>query len=727
MSTAWTLNVDPDGIAWLTFDLPGEKVNKLTAAALHELDAMLDEFPPVDGILALVIASGKTDCFIVGADINELARIRDSQDARAKSEAGQAVFAKLAALSVPTVAVIHGPCLGGGLELALACRYRLVTDHPKTSLGLPEVNLGIIPGWGGTQRLPRLVGLPAGLRMILTGKPVDGRRAYRTGLADGVAARAFLEDETRRLVDSVLTAAGKRDVRRRRRRRRPLPGRVLAATPLGRWLICRSAARTVRKRTRGHYPAPVAALEVVGKTYRRRLLAEHFAAEAAAFSRLACTRISRNLVWLFGASQRARKAQAPAGSPKRPIARAAVLGAGVMGGGIAWAFSHAGLMVRMKDVSWEAVARGMAVAAAAYRGLVKRRKLTEGQMNVAMHRISPTVDDSGFANVDVVVEAVAEDLELKKRVLAEVEARVGPETIICTNTSSLSLAELAGALKRPQRFIGLHFFNPVPRMPLVEVVAAPGTAPETVVAAAELVRRLGKTPLAVGDCAGFLVNRILLPYLIESAWMFEEGIEPERIDRALEAFGMPMGPLTLADEVGLDVGYKVAKELEAAYGERMHVPCAFGAVVESGGELGKKTGSGFYRYRNGHRKPNPRIVRFAREARKRDGIPARALTDEEIVDRAILIMVNEAARCLEEGVVGDPEAVDMAMVMGTGFAPFRGGLLRYADARGIGVVKERLEELASAFGDRFATAPLIERIAGNGGRFYQDDVIGQEA
>jgi 3-hydroxyacyl-CoA dehydrogenase/enoyl-CoA hydratase/3-hydroxybutyryl-CoA epimerase len=332
--------------------------------------------------------------------------------------------------------------------------------------------------------------------------------------------------------------------------------------------------------------------------------------------------------------------------------------------------------------------------------------MTEGQMNMAMHRIAPTVDYNGFGNADVVVEAVAEDLEIKTKVLREIEQCVRPDAIIATNTSSLPLSELADCLDRPERFVGLHFFNPVNRMPLVEVVSEKRTSHETIVAATELMRRLGKTPMVVGDCAGFLVNRILLPYLIESAWMFEEGADAQRIDQLLEAFGMPMGPLALVDEVGLDIGYKVAKVLETAYGDRMHVPEALGAVAGTPDCLGKKTGCGFYRYRNGHKKPNRRVERLAKQARRTDGVTA------------VLIMVNEAARCLQEHVVEDPAQLDMAMVMGTGFAPFRGGLLRYADDRGLADIKKRLDELAEQFGDRFKSAPLLEEIADNGGHFY---------
>jgi 3-hydroxyacyl-CoA dehydrogenase/enoyl-CoA hydratase/3-hydroxybutyryl-CoA epimerase len=715
MSNAWTLEIDGDNIGWLTFDLPEEKVNKLSASAMNELQAVLDEKIAGTALKALVLCSGKKDSFIVGADIDELARLKDENDAREKSQAGKAVFMRLAALSVPTVALVHGACLGGGLELALACKYRVATDHPKTSLGLPEVNLGIIPGWGGTIRLPRLVGLPQALTMICAGKPAKGRKAFKVGLVDGLAAPPFAEQETRRFVEKILTRKGATEVVKRRRTRQPRLMRLLAATPVGRALIYRKTRKQVLSRTKGHYPAPIEALDAVRAAYGRGAPPKDSTAETDAFARLACTPISRNLLWLFQAGQKMKKGSGASG--EAPVERAGVVGAGIMGSGIAWAFANAGITVRLRDVSWEAVGKGMAAAADMFKGQVKRRKMKPGEMNLAMHRLAPSVDYTGFRDADVVVEAVAEDLEIKTKVLREIEQHVRPDTIIATNTSSLPLSDLADCMEHPQRFVGLHFFNPVNRMPLVEVVPEKRTNQQTIVAATELMRRLGKTPMVVGDCAGFLVNRILLPYLIESAWMFEEGADAERIDRLLEAFGMPMGPLALVDEVGLDIGYKVAKVLESAYGDRMHVPEALGAVAETP-DLGKKTGCGFYRYRNGHKRPNRRVERLAKQARRTDGVTPRELTDDEIVDRAVLIMVNEAARCLEEHVVEDPAELDMAMVMGTGFAPFRGGLLRYADERGPAEIRKRLDELAERFGDRFKTARLLEEIADDGGGFY---------
>lgn len=711
MAGAWKLEIGDDRIAWLTFDLPGEKVNKLNAQSMSDLAETLEGLRKHKGLRALVIRSGKPDSFIAGADINELSLIATVEDARAKAELGRAVFDKIASFAVPTVAMVHGPCLGGGLELALACRYRVVSDHDRTTLGLPEVNLGIIPGWGGTQRLPRVVGVAAAATMILTGKPVPARKAVSMGLADAIAAEPFLADAARRLIDSVKSRAGRRNVLRRRRRSGKY-ARMLAATPPGRAFVLRTARRRTMARTRGHYPAPLAAIDVL----RQRRGA---AAETEAFARLAVSQISRNLVWLFQASQRIKR-QAPQGTSPRETPRAAVVGAGIMGSGIAWALANAGIPVRLRDVNWEALARGMSAAAGMCRGLVKRRQMTPSQMDLVMLRIGPGVDYVGFQNASIVIEAVSEDMSLKRKVLQEIEARVRPDAIICSNTSSLPLEELSSALKHPERFIGLHFFNPVNRMPLVEVVPWRGTGRDVIVAAADLVRKMDKTALVVGDCAGFLVNRILLPYLIESAWMFEEGTDPQRIDAALEGFGMPMGPLALVDEVGLDVGYKVATLLEGAYGARMHVPKALGTIASLPGCTGRKAGVGFYRYRGEKRRVNRKVMAVAQKARKSDNVQARSLSDDDIVDRAVLIMINEAARCLEEGIVAGPEALDMAMVLGTGFAPFRGGLLRYADERGVAAVRKRLDELAERFGERFQAAPLITRIAENGGRFYKD-------
>jgi len=719
MSLAWTLDVDQDRIAWLRFDLADEKVNKFTSAVMAELDTTLDRIAADTAIQAVVVHSGKPGSFIVGADVAELAAIGDAADARNKAQSGQSVFNKLANLRVPTVAVIHGACMGGGTELALACRYRLATDDPKTSIGLPEVKLGILPGWGGTQRLPGVVGLAQALTLIMSGSAQPSRKAYRLGLVDALVAHAFLAEQTRRFLARVGSVKGRQTVLGRRWRVRPVLVRFLEKTPPGRAIIYRQAAKQAQHRSKGHYPAPIEALEVIRQSFKGPL-ASGLAAEAEAFARLALSSVSRNLVWVFQASQRLKKTPpSPSDHRPQPVRNAAVIGAGVMGGGIAWALSHAGLRVWLADIAWPAAAKGMATAAGMFQALVKRKKITAGQMDVAMCRITPTTDLGKLGGqLDLVIEAVVEDMAVKKQVLRQLESHVGPDTVICTNTSSLSIGEMASALERPSRFVGLHFFNPVNRMPLVEVIPGEETSPQTVACAVAVARQLGKTPVVVRDSAGFLVNRILLPYINESIRMFEEGVAPQRIDQLVEAFGMPMGPLALADEVGWDVGLKVAQVLEDAFGQRMRVPDLLRTAVTSGTLLGKKNGSGFYVYRRGKRKPNPQAAELTGKSEQR-GDDAGVL-DQQIVDRAILTMVNEAARCLEEAIVPNAEVLDMAMLLGTGFAPFRGGLLRWSDQLGAAHIVKRLHGLALICGDRFQPAPMLERLAASNGRFYQD-------
>ena len=461
MESTWTIEIDKRGIAWLRFDLAGEKVNKFTSASMRQLGEIIDQVSADSSLAAMVICSSKPDSFIVGADIAELAAIKDHDEAVNKARMGQEVFDKLAALRLPTVAVIHGACMGGGMEMALACDYRLASDHDKTSMGLPEVKLGILPGWGGTQRLPRVVGLSQALTLIMAGKTVNSRKAQKIGLVDGLVAAEFLEEQTIRFVEKLQAPGGKDSILKRRAKRQPLPMRWLEKTGLGRSIIFRQASKEVHKRTKGQYPAPVEALNVIRETYGQPI-EEGLKVEAEAFGFLATTSISRSLVWVFQASQRSKKKIVAAGAkPIKTPQRAAVIGAGVMGGGIAWALSRHGLTARMKDISWDAVAKGLAEASDMYNQLVKRRKMKPHEMNLAMHRISGTTDYHGFANLDVIIEAVVEDMAIKKKVLAEVESHVGPDAIIATNTSSLSITEMASALQHPERFVGLHFFNPV--------------------------------------------------------------------------------------------------------------------------------------------------------------------------------------------------------------------------------------------------------------------------
>ena len=716
MKNAFSLSVNDKGWARLVFDMPNEKVNTFSAEAIAELAVHLDRLVERSDVKALILLSGKPGIFIAGANIDELAAIESEADAENKARRGQAIFSKIAALPFPAFAVIDGVCVGGGLECALACSYRIVSDSDRVKLGLPEVSLGIIPGWGGTQRLPRLIGLPSALDLILSGRSVNGKKALKLGLADALVAHEFLDEAVDRFVESTLSRS---DPCHPKRPSRGLLAQLLERAPMGRSIVFRKARQTLKRRTKGLYPAPEAALDVVRHSFGHSL-ESGLAIEAIAFSKLCVTHVSKNLVQLFYTNE-ALKKDAGIGDTLHPpsVRSAAVLGAGVMGGGIAWLLSSRDIPTRMKDIKWEAIATGLAEANDYYVQLVKRRKLTSAAAKLKMHRISGTVDYSGFRQVDIVIEAVVENLDLKRSVLSEVENWIRDNAVIATNTSSLSVEDMASALRCPERFVGMHFFNPVNRMPLVEVIAGPQTAQEAIATVIDLTRRLGKTPIVVNNCSGFLVNRILIPYLNESAYMLQEGTPMTEIDRTIEGFGMPMGPFALADEVGIDVGLKVATILENAYGERMKVADIIRAIYEERHLVGKKKGRGFYVHDGHGREPNTKVVdELAREVQERLHVERHPVGQDQIIDRSVLVMVNEAARCLEESIVGRPQYLDMAMIMGTGFPAFRGGPLRYADERGLSDVCRSLDALASQFGKRFEPAPLLLDLERRGETFY---------
>ena len=694
--SAITLTIH-DRIARLVFDLPGEKVNKLSAAVMAELRSHLEDLHRrASEADVLVITSAKPDVFIAGADITELAAIATLDIAVDKAREGQEVFQRLADLPMPSLAVIDGACLGGGMELALACTQRVVSDAPKVRLGLPEVTLGIIPGWGGTQRLPLLIGLPAAVDLIASGRMIDGKAAKKMGLADYFISRSFLGDEVPAIVARLAAKPPKP-------RTLPALQAMLLHHPF-RTLVCAQAQKEVLKKTKGLMPAPLAAIEVLNLTGGD--FANGLMIEAQAFAHLAPTVTCHNLIDAFFASEEVKKPTVPAAPPKQ----VGVLGAGIMGGGIAWAVAGAGIPVRLRDLTWDAVAKGLKTAGQYDQELVKRRKLTPQEASLRAHRISGTLDtgpQSGFMACDLVIEAVVEDLGIKRKVLAQVESAVRPDTVLASNTSSLSIAAMAEGLQRPGRLVGLHFFNPVNRMPLVEVVAGPRSDPDAVARAAACARALGKTVVQVRDCPGFLVNRILLPYLNEAARILEEGGDVTAIDGVITRFGMPMGPFTLADEVGLDVGYKVSRILFQGYGERHAVAESIRMVYEDLHLTGTKGGAGFFLHQGKHTAPNPAI----RGALARLNRPHHLITVEEIEERCLLTMVNEAARCIEEDIVASPAQLDLAMLMGTGFPPSKGGPLHYADALGLPAVVDRLDRLAQRHGSRFIPAPILRDLA----------------
>jgi len=698
--------IDESGVAWITLDRPESRQNLLTGgtmAVLNEVIAQIENGVAAGRVRGAVFHSGKPGTFIAGADVKEFSAIVDPDEGAGKAAAGQAVFERIAQLAIPTVAAIDGICLGGGTELALACNYRIASDRRETRIGLPEVQLGILPGFGGTTRLPRLVGMQSAAEMILGGKPVDARKAERIGLVDERVHPSILLDRARL---AALASGGPR----RKPAKTPVVRRILDRTSAGRKLVLSQARKRVMKETGGHYPAPLAALDILEKTLDLSIR-ESLQLEARAIGTLITGEVSRNLVHVFHLIEAAKKA-APAAAG-RDVERVAVLGAGVMGGGIAQLLAYRGYHVRMKDIRHEAISLGLRHARELFDGAVRRRRIEKREARQMMDRISPTLEYTGFGTAGLIIEAVVENMDVKRSVLAETEKHAADDAILATNTSSLSVSEMQTALKRPQNFAGMHFFNPVNRMPLVEVIRGEATSDTAVATVFAVARKLDKTPIIVRDGPGFLVNRILAPYLNEAGWLLAEGVSVDAIDRALRNFGMPMGPFRLLDEVGLDVARHAGGVMFEAFGERMR-PAPMMAALAATQRLGKKNERGFYRYEKG------RATEVDRSIYAELGVePKRQLNAQTIVERTTYVMINEAARILEDGIVDSPGTVDIGMILGTGFPPFRGGLLRYADTVGLAGILERLEQLERDYGERFTPAPLLRERAAGAGRFYE--------
>ena len=710
MSDVIHLDVAANGVGTLTFDLKTEKVNKLSYSIMMDLKAHLTGLAQRDDVRVLVIKSGKPGVFIAGADITEFQSVDTPEKSREVVDMGQSVFSMISDLKFPTIAAIQGVCLGGGMELALACDFRVCSDSPRAVMGLPEVNLGIIPGWGGTQRLPRLIGLTAALDIILKGSSVPGAKALKLGLVDLCVPDAFFDDRLRQFIGLVADGSKRKALLKRRKK-------ISWADSffLHRWLVAHFAKKSVMAKSKGHYPAPLAAIKAVVKGYGRSLKSG-LEQEAKAFTPLPLTSVSKNLVTLFFIQESLKKYTGVSDAtvvPKR-IKNAAVLGAGLMGGGIAWLLSYRDIQVRLKDIAWGAVAKGYEAAYAVYKQLLKRRRITPAQVSQKLLKIAGTTSYHGFKKTDVVVEAIVENMDVKKQVFQALESEVSPNTIIATNTSSLSVTEMATVLTRPENFVGMHFFSPVNRMPLVEVIPGEKTSDQTVATIVDLSKKLKKTPIVVKNCPGFLVNRILIPYVNEAVACLQDGAKVKEIDTLLEAFGMPIGPLALADEVGLDVGYKVAKVLEEGYGDRMAVNPVFDAIYEREHLRGKKSGAGFYTHSKAKKTVNAEVQAIVAGFK---GASAK-VTLGDILDRLILIMVNEAAKCLEESVVESQELLDMAMLLGTGFPPFRGGLCAYADEIGIQTCVDKLNRLSDLYGSRFKPSSLLVQLSKEHSTFY---------
>ncbi len=634
--------------AILSFDREDAVANIFDTATLEQLSACLSELVTQPDVTGLIIQSEKPNIFIAGADLKELSTARGEKLTKLITM-GQALFNIISDLPYPTVAAIHGACVGGGYELALACDWRIASNSSSTKIGLPETQLGILPAWGGTTRLPDLLGLQESLSVILSGKLYSASDAKRKGLVDEVVPKEHL----REFAWSFLKK-GKRE-----QSHNPIVHNQAVAM-----LIRVQAQKELQKKTRGLYPGPAAALEVatasIGNTR-----AQSQQAELDAISRLAELPETANLIRLFFLQERAKKHRHTTAEPRK-IKRAAVIGSGLMGSGIAYWLATRGTETILQDISTDALAHGMKSISSLYADAIKHHVISKTDAARSMDRIFPTAEKISLKKCDLIIEAAVEELSIKKKIFADLAARSRPDTILATNTSALPIHELASSISHPERLVGLHFFNPVHRMQLVEVVRVDQTSDETLATVVDYVRKIGKVPIVVRDSPGFLVNRILMPYLVQAAAMFEQGGDPEEIDNAMLDFGMPMGPLRLLDEVGLDVALHVARTLAAAFPERMAIPKVVERLVEQG-HTGRKGGSGFYVYDNASHAVNAQVIAFQTGTES---------TPDDVQKILANLMAKEAELCLKEGIAASADDIDLAMILGTGYPPFRGGPLK---------------------------------------------------
>jgi 3-hydroxyacyl-CoA dehydrogenase/enoyl-CoA hydratase/3-hydroxybutyryl-CoA epimerase len=688
---AFHLKMRLDHVGIITIDVPDEKMNTLKAEFAGQITAIIAEARRDPKLAGLVLISGKPDNFIAGADISMIDRCKSAQEAEALAKQGQEVMAALDALPFPVVAAIHGACLGGGLELALACDARICSLDDKTRLGLPEVQLGLLPGSGGTQRLPRLIGVQQALPLILTGKTLRAKQARKLGVVDDAVPQAIL-------LETAIARVKKGKVSGRTL---PLRDRLLHG-PIGRQALFALASRQTAAKTQGNYPAANRIIEVVRIGLEQGSRAGHDA-EARAFGELAMTPESVALRGIFFATTAMKKERGGDAEPAA-VKSVAILGGGLMGGGIASVTAiNAGLPVRIKDISLEGVNHALKTSWELLSKKVKRRQLTPAQRQQQMARITGGTDYQGFSQRDVVIEAVFEDLALKQQMVSEVEAHCQPHTLFASNTSSLPIEEIAAKAQRPENVIGLHYFSPVEKMPLVEVIPHLNTSTATLVTIVALARSQGKTPIVVADKPGFYVNRILTPYINEAMRCLLEGEPIDHIDRALVKFGFPVGPIQLLDEVGIDVGSKISPILHQAYGERFAAPAAFDAVLKDG-RKGRKNSKGFYRYdqaRWQRKKPDASLYTLLKVT------PKARQSEAQIAERCVMMMLNEAARCLDEQVIRCARDGDIGAVFGIGFPPFLGGPFHYMDKLGAAEMVNRLTRLTQQHGERFTPCDAL--------------------
>jgi 3-hydroxyacyl-CoA dehydrogenase / enoyl-CoA hydratase / 3-hydroxybutyryl-CoA epimerase len=691
--------IDDDHNCVLTFDRPESGANIFDALTLDELNEHLDFIENESSLRGLIITSAKKSIFIAGADLKTLLKESQTGDMRAFIAQGQRILNRLAELKIPTVAAIHGASAGGGYEVTLACDYRVASDDPTTRIGLPETTLGLIPAWGGCTRLPRLIGAEKAAEVILKGKLYSAREALKLGLVDEIGPRYRLVDLARKKL---------RDGKRKPSAAPKLDQEVPAP--------------------RDHNPAPARALEVIKKGLFASTQ-QSLAFELDAIVDLGKTESTQNLIRNFLLAEKYKKGTSK--TPAEKVVHAAVIGAGLMGSGIAQWLSSRGVTVILRDVAREQIDRALANIEKIYADAVKRGLMSEEKAKEGRARIVASTAPMELRDVQIVIEAASEKIDIKKEIFCELAMQAGPKTIVATNTSALPVGELADATVSPEHVIGLHFFNPVSRMKLVEVVIAKQTSDDTRERTLAFARQIGKLPVLVRDSPGFLVNRVLFPYLLDAAELFESGLEAVKIDQALVQWGMPMGPLRLIDEIGVDIAVDIGNTLERAYGLRDHVPTVLLWLREKQ-MLGRKTGAGFYKYEGKTHTPDDSLMEWRRGLHgepegaegpnippDRDRDPRLRLDEKELAHRLVFLMVNEAARCVEEKVVDAPEDADYGMILGTGFAPFRGGPLRFAEHFGLKKTVDEMERLAQSE-EKFWPCEILKKHARDGTTFYKE-------
>ena len=713
MAHTWHYNQPENGILRVTINREDESVNSLARESLLELRELLNYIRSGAGVRGVVFSSGKPGNFIAGADVKQLKNLTTKAAAKEISQLGQQVFQELEDLEVPAVALISGACLGGGLEFAMACKYRIADTDGKTKLGLPEVKLGLIPGWGGTVRLPRLIGMLDALPMILTGRMISGYQARSRGLVHDVVPTEALPGVGDTVVNTLVDRRDPTEAAAKlfRPKKKPLTKRLTANNGLVLKYAFSKAGKEVQKNTHGHYPAPFKVIEVL-RDARGLSTEEAMELEADGIATLAEDPVTVECMRLFFLQEDAKKAPDWITEPVDPksIRRAAVIGAGAMGGGIALLLARKGIWTRLKDIKPEFLSAGMQEARRLLGKDTKRRKLTKREAEDALDHLSPTLDYNGLRDADVVIEAIVENIDIKRSVFKELATASNPETVLATNTSSLLVTDMAEETPHPERVVGLHFFNPPHRMPLVEIIRTSKTSPTAIAKSLATVNRLGKTAVVVGDCPGFLVNRLLSPYMNEAGFLLLEVDNPMRIEQAAIDFGMPMGPIELSDLVGLNIAAHVAKNMHDAYGDRMEPAPLWGKLHELKPDKSSELKL-IHKSKSGEKSINSKVAKAVEQMkREHGGSTGGEISDEQIVQRLIYPIINEAAICLDEGIAEKPDDIDLAMVFGTGFAPFRGGPMRYADHVGLANIVDRLDAFARTH-PRLAVSDALRRYA----------------